>query len=249
MSSSVAVRPAFRQNIAPLKKSMSKSPAKEKRNDSAALLELLKSVLPNAALDPGLADKVYAAVERELMKKSRAIAFDKYCERMPLPDLDAATLVDIQQQLATSFGGGDVTIQANPKEKSLAVEISLPDGTQLVKEIKVRPVAKDEDGEPEVTLKFISFPVCLPGDPELIWSLAKRENLTAEEAAIALTKAEENFWETKAGQKLQQDRVERCFPEFIARAPAGVLGEMGLKRHYKTPEPVKILRPLKVMKK
>lgn len=225
---------------------MSKKPLKPKKNDAAALLELLKSVLPKAALDPALAEMVYAAVERELMNKSRALAFDKYCERMELPDLEATTLAEVQQQLATSFGGGDVTIQPNPKEKSLAVEVSLPDGTQLVKEIKVRPVSKDAETEPEVTLKFVPFPVSLPGDPELIWSLAKRENLTADEAAIALTKSEENFWGSKLGQKLLQDRVERSFPEFIARAPAGALTEAGLKRHYKTPEPVKILRRLKV---
>lgn len=224
---------------------MSKSPAKAKRNDAAALLELLKTVLPKAALDPELADKIYAAVERELFNKSRAVAFDKYCERMPLPDLEAATLAEVQQQLATSFGGGDVTIQPNPKEKSLAVEVSLPDGTQLVKEIKVRPVVPDAEIDPAVTLKFVPFPVSLPGDPELVWSLARRENLTAEEAAIALTKSEQGFWDSKVGQKLLQDRVERCFPEFIARVQAGALVEAGLKRHYKTPEPVKILRRLK----
>lgn len=225
---------------------MSKKSLKPKKNDAAALLELLKSVLPKAALDPALAELVYAAVERELMNKSRALAFDKYCERMELPDLEASTLAEVQQQLASSFGGGDVTIQPNPKEKSLAVEVSLPDGTQLVKEIKVRPASKETETEPEVTLKFMPFPVSLPGDPELVWALAKRENLTAEEAAIALTKSEENFWASKLGQKLLQDRVERSFPEFIARTPAGVLAEAGLKRHYKTPEPVKILRRLKV---
>jgi hypothetical protein len=28
----------------------------------------------------------------------------------------------------------------------------------------------------------------------------------------------------------------------IARVPAGMLNELGLKRHYKTPEPIKSLR-------
>jgi hypothetical protein len=82
----------------------------------------------------------------------------------------------------------------------------------------------------------------LPGDKELVWLLGKRENLSPEEAGIAVTKAEEEFWASKTGQKLIRDRVERNFPEFIARAPAGMLGEMGLKRHYKTPEPIKPLR-------
>ena len=94
-------------------------------------------------------------------------------------------------------------------------------------------------------LKFVPFPVCLPGDKELVWFLAKRENMTPEEAGIALAKAEEDFWASKTGQKLIRDRVERCFPEFVSRAPAGVLSELGLKRHYKTPEPVKMLRALK----
>jgi hypothetical protein len=44
------------------------------------------------------------------------------------------------------------------------------------------------------------------------------------------------------GQKLIRDCVERSFPEFIARVPAGLLNEHGLKRHYKLPETVKILR-------
>ena len=32
------------------------------------------------------------------------------------------------------------------------------------------------------------------------------------------------------------------FPEFIARVASGALSEVGLKRHYKTPEPIKLLR-------
>ena len=118
-----------------------------------------------------------------------------------------------------------------------------------MREIKVRPVTNEAATEPEVVLKFVPFPVSLPGDPELVWLLAKRENLTAEEAAIALTKVEEGFWESKLGQKLQRDRVEKSFPEFLARVPAGALGEVGLKRHYKTPEPVKVLRPLTAQKR
>jgi len=102
--------------------------------------------------------------------------------------------------------------------------------------------AVDEDQE--ITLKFVPFPVCLPGDPELVWLLAKRESMTPDEGGIALAKIEEDFWASKTGQKLIRDRVERSFPEFIARVPGGLLGDAGLKRHYKTPEPVKLLRRL-----
>ena len=90
------------------------------------------------------------------------------------------------------------------------------------------------------------FPASLPGDPELIWALAKRENMTNDEAGIALNKIEDDFWASKTGQKLIRDRVDRSFPEFIARVPAGMLGDLGLKRHYKLPETVKVLRaPMK----
>jgi hypothetical protein len=72
--------------------------------------------------------------------------------------------------------------------------------------------------------------------------LARRENLSPEEAAMALHRAEEDFWGSKTGQKLIRDRVERTLAEFISRAPASLLGELGLRRHYKIPEAIKVLR-------
>jgi len=228
---------------------MNKKALKSKANHEFQLLELLKHVLPKAIHDSKLAGKIYEAVEAELRTKSRVAAFEKFCERVELPDLGAKTLEDVKLQLAAAFGaGGDVVIQPDRKEKSLAVEITLPDGTQFQNQIKVRPAAAAESEEQEVKLKFVPFPVALPGDPELIWVLGKRENLSAEEAAIALGKAEEDFWGSKAGQKFLRDRVERNFPEFISRAPAGLLGEAGVKRHYPVPEPIKVLRILKAQK-
>jgi len=221
---------------------MKKTTSKPKRTEETKLLELLKKVLPKAAPDAALAEKIYSAVVAELNAKSRVNAFEKFCTKLELPDLEAKTLDDVKLQLSAAFGDGDLTIKPNKKEKNLAVEVSLPDGTQLQSLIPVRPVAVESD-EQEVALKFISFPVSLPGDPELIWTLAKRENLSAEEAGIALAKAEDDFWASKTGQKLQRDRVERTFPEFISRAPAGLLGDLGLKRHYKLPEALKVLRP------
>jgi hypothetical protein len=144
--------------------------------------------------------------------------------------------------LSSAFAEGDVTIQPNKKEKSLAVEVVLPDGTQFSTAIKVRPNAPEESEEQEIVLKFAPFPVSLPGDPELTWLLAKRENMSPDEGGIALAKAEEEFWASKTGQKLQRDRVEKSFPEFIARVPAGLLTELGLKRHYKMPEPIRVHR-------
>jgi hypothetical protein len=223
---------------------MRKNTTKQKATPDAQLLELLKTVLPKATTDPHLAGKIYSAVEQELKAKGRSTAFTKFCDKVELPDLDPKTVDEVKGQFAAAFGDGDITLKPNRKEKSLAVEIALADGAQFSSTIPVRAVAPDEDGEQEISLKFLPFPACLPGDKELIWFLAKRENLSHEEAGIALAKAEEAFWASKTGQKLIRDRVDRSFPEFISRAPAGLLSEGGLKRHYKTPEPIKVLRPL-----
>ena len=213
-----------------------------KQSNEAQLLELLKRVLPKATHDAHLAGKIYQAVELELKSKNRAMAFEKFCEKVEMPNLEPKTIEDVKLQLAASFGDGDVTLKPNRKGQSLAVEVALPNGAQLSSEIKVGPVAAAGDEEQEVTLKFVPCPVALPGDKELVWLLAKRENMSPEEAGIALSKLEEEFWASKTGQKLIRDRVERSFPEFIARVPGGMLSELGLKRHYKTPEPVKLLR-------
>lgn len=226
----------------------SKNTSKSKRSDESQLLALLKKVLPKAAPDPELAGKIYSAVEAELKSKSKVAAFEKFCAHVELPDLEAKTVDDVKLQLNAAFGDGDVTIKPNRSEKNLAVEVALPDGTQLTTSIPVRPVGAEESEDPEFVPKFIPFPVSLPGDPELVWMLAKRENLSPDEAGIALTKAQDDFWASKTGQKLLRDRVERCFPEFIGRVPSGLLSELGLKRHYKTPEPVKVLRPEVVQK-
>ncbi len=212
-----------------------------KKSNDAQLLDLLKRVLPKATPDAQLADKIYHAIEGELKTKARVLAFEKFCGGIELPDLEQKTLSDVKLQLAASFGDGDITLKPNKKEKSLAVEVALPDGNHFSSEVKVGSVAAEGE-EQEVTLKFVPFPVSLPGDKELVWLLAKRENMTPEEAGIALAKVEEDFWASKSGLKLIRDRVERNFPEFIARVSGGLLTEVGLKRHYKTPEPIKLLR-------
>jgi len=209
----------------------------------AQLLELLKKVLPKATHDPQLAGKIYQAVENELKSKARAAAFEKFCEKVELPDLEPKSVQAVKKQLEESFEGGDITMKADKKAQSVAVEVALPDGAQYLSEIKVRPEGAAEDEDAGIALKYVPFPVALPGDPELVWILGKRETMTNEEAGIVVTKIEEDFWASKTGQKLIRDRVERAFPEFIARVPAGMLSEVGLKRHYKEPEAIKVLQP------
>ncbi len=219
-----------------------KTKAKSKRDEQAQLLDLLRSILPKVAPDPAFAEKIYAAAEAELRSKNRVNSFEKFCDRIELPDLEPKTVEEVKQHFAAGFGDADLEIEPDEDQKALNIEVSLPDGTQFHSRIPVRPVAPDAGEEAEVTLKFVAFPVSLPGDPELVWALAKRENLTHEEAGMALTKLEDDFWASKAGQKLIRDRVERSFPEFIARVPSGLLNEVGLKRHYKLPETLKVLK-------
>jgi len=220
-----------------------KTKTKSKKDEQTQLLNLLRTILPKVAPDAALAEKIYAAVEAELRATNRVDSFEKFCNRIALPDLEPKTVEEVRQQFTAGFGDkADLEIVPDEETKALAVDISLPDGTQFHNRIPVRPAAPDAGDEPEITLKFVPFPVSLPGDPELIWSLAKRENLNNDEAAIALTKIEGDFWASKTGQKLLRDHVEQTFPEFIARVPAGVLGDLGLKRHYKLPEALKVLR-------
>ncbi len=207
-------------------------------------MDLLRKVLPKATHDAGLAEKIYQAAAKELKRKEREIAFEKLCRRCPLPDLETKTVDEVKGQFAELFPDGDVTIKPRKKDELLAVEVALPEGAQLQGEIKIKKTGDGEDGEdPEIAAKFVPFPVSLPGDPELIWLLAKSENLSPEEAGIALARTEDDFWGSKTGQKLLKDRVERCFPEFISRVPSGLLRGAGLKRHYKEPEPIKVLHP------
>ncbi len=214
---------------------------KSKKSPEVLLLELLKQILPKAAPDPDVAGRIYQAVESELRSKAQAEAFENFCARVALKDLAPSSLEDIKEQLDASFGEGEINIEPDTDEAALHVEVRMPDGKELASVIKVDPNAvTSEEGEGmELKIKFVPFPVALPGDPELVWLLARSDLLTPEEGGMALSRAEEDFWASKRGQKLLRKGVERVFPEFIARAPAGLLKEVGLKRHYKEPEPVK----------
>ena len=149
----------------------------------------------------------------------------------------------MKQQFVTAFSEGDVTIQPNKKRKSLAVEVVLPDGSQFNTEIKCRPVAPEDDGEQGSAVEVCAVPRwrCRATRNSGAWLLAKRENLTADEAGIALSKAEEEFWASKAGQKCcgiassAASRIHRARPRRIAQRSR-------LERHYKTPEPIKVHR-------
>lgn len=215
---------------------------KSKGLNERDVLELLKSVLPKHTNDIDLASKIINAMEKELFRKNQTSAFEKFCERCELPSMEATSIMEVKKQLTDAFGADAVKVTPDKKAEALHVELKTPDGT-LTGEIKVGQ--KSEDGEdPDFVPKFVPFPIALPTDPELVWLLAKRENLTPDEAGITLAKVEEDFWGSKSGQKLLRDRVERTFAEFVSRVPAKMLSEGGLKRHYKEPEAVKQFKTL-----
>jgi len=221
---------------------MPSKPNSKQSNKEGQLLELLKKVLPKTISDPKLVEKVYSACVEELKSKTKVVSFEKFCEKCELPDLKAATISEVKEQFESSFGKGAVTVKPDAEKESLKVEVNVGEDTfQGI--VKVRPVG-EIDEEQEVALKFVPFPVCLPADPELVWILGRHENMTPDEGCIKLTKLQEDFWASKTGQKLLKDRVERSFPEFISRAPSKALTELGLKRHYKEPEPIKAFRTL-----
>ncbi|MGZ8938025.1 MAG: hypothetical protein ACXW32_02310 [Limisphaerales bacterium] len=215
---------------------------KQKANPEGQLLALLKDVLPRAVSDQKLVDKIYSACEKEISAKVRVESFQKFCSRAEMPDLETQTVAEIQRQFEESFGKGSVSVVAHPKKQAVTVEVVM-DGEVLEGVVKVGATSNGEaDEDQEFKPKFVPFPVSLESDPELVWTLARGENLTPEEAAITLAKAQEDFWASKQGQKLIRDRVEKTFAEFVSRAPAKMLTEVGLKRHYKEPEALKQLR-------
>lgn len=218
-----------------------------KAKNEAQLLNLLKSVLPKAVPDAKLANKIYAALEEEITSVERALHFEKFCNKVELPDLRKDSLQEVKEQFESSFGKGAVSVVPHATKKAATVEIITPKAT-FEGAIQVGPKTPGEGDEDGVKVKFVPFPVCLPGDPELVWMMARDERMIPEDAAVTLTKVQDSFWESKAGQQHLRKRTERTFPEFINKVPAKLLTESGLKRHYKDPEPVKEIKLLKPRK-
>lgn len=212
---------------------------KTKGLNDAHFLALLQKVLPKTTKDPHLATAIYNEVEKEVRLQKNLVAFEKFCETGALPDLEPNTVAEFQSGLEEKFGEENVEITPADSGAEIEVEITLEDRT-LSSKVKIDPTVLEE----EVKVPFVPFPVCLPEDPELVWVLARQENLGPDEAARALALIEEEFWATKKGQELQRKGTEKIFAEFIVHVPASALKDSGLKRHYKEPETLKSLRLL-----
>lgn len=212
-------------------------------------MNLLKSVLPKAVPDAKLAEKIYDAFQKEFNDKGRFAAFDKFCKRADLPDLEKKSIEQVKKQFEESFGKGAVSIVPHPGKKALTIEVETPNGImEGVVKVGIKEDPADSETGEGVKITYVPFPVAMEIDPELIWMLGRDEKLSPEEAAISLFKAQDSFWDSEAGQQHLSKRVERTFPEFIAKVPSKSLAESGLKRHYKDPEPIKQIRPIKTRK-
>ena len=210
---------------------------KSTKLEEARFLAVLQRILPKTIADPHLANSIYEQVLNEMRLFKSLDSFEKFCEKGSLPDAEPATVAEFQTQLAGNFGEENVVVTPQEDGAAVAVEIALPD--HIVNTL-VKVVAPGTEEE-EVEAPYIPFPVSLPEDPELVWLLARRENLGPDEAVRALANIQEEFWATKKGQVLQREGVQRSFAEFIVNAPATALGESGIKRYHKDPETLKTM--------
>lgn len=207
-------------------------------------LDILQGILPNATNDPKLTNRIIKAVKKELVATEMTKAFERFCKKTPVPHLNTEAVTSVENILNETFPDADITVKPIKSEDIMALEVAQKDGNQLYGELKVDPAAPlpdDPDAE-AYKPKFIPFPVALPGDPESVWFLAKREDLSNDDAGRAASELQAEYWESRAGQRALKKGAERTFAEFIDRVPAGILREVGLKRHYKTPETIKVIR-------
>lgn len=211
---------------------------KSKKLEEARFLAVLQRVLPKAVSDPHLANAIYEQVLNEVRLFNSLDSFEKFCEKGSLPDSEPATVAEFQSQLAGNFGQENVIVTPQEDGAAVAVEIAMPDH---IVNTMVKVVAPGTEEEEAADAPFVPFPVALPEDPELVWLLARRENLGPDEAARALANIQEEFWATKKGQVLQREGVEKSFAEFVTNVPASALSESGIKRYHKDPETLKSL--------
>ena len=143
----------------------------------AQFLSLLKKVLPKTTKDPHLASAIYDEVAKEVRLLKSIESFEKFCETGALPDIAPETVANFQNDLTEKFGEASVALTPDENGTGVTVEIALPDRT-ISTRVKVDPTVAEE----EVKVPFVPFPVSLPEDPELVWLLARREDLGPDEA-------------------------------------------------------------------
>lgn len=212
----------------------------------AMFFGILEKILPTAAGSPELASSIYDAVSKNVRLTKNFHTFEDFCEQGALADFADETLATFKQELEAKFGADTVNLEKNECGKVVDVELSF--GTEpwmgefsgWKTNLSVRVDAAIALAEETKLAPWVPFPFAMPGDPDNVWLLARRENFGPDEAARALTNIEAEFWETRKGLQLQKKHVEKCFANFIEHVASSALKDSALKRHYKVPEVLKV---------
>jgi hypothetical protein len=180
---------------------------------------------------PEAAQAILERLERRWCFLRTRQVFDSFVADYKVRSLEASEICAARKLMAETFPQGKVTLVPNQQDGLLSVSVELPEGN-LEGDFKVDP---DETDDKPQKVQYLPFPVCLSGDPGLVWLMGRAATLSESEARIALNALEGDFWASKKGLALLKAHVSRTLAEFLERVPATQLKIKGLRRHYPDP--------------
>lgn len=180
---------------------------------------------------PEAAQAILERLERRWSFLRTRQVFDSFVADYKVRSLEAPEICAARKLMAETFPQGKVTLVPNQQDGLLSVSVELPEGN-LEGDFKVDP---DEVDDKPQKVQYLPFPVCLSGDPGLVWLMGRASALSESEARIALNALEGDFWASKKGLALLKAHVPRTLAEFLERVPATQLKIKGLRRHYPDP--------------
>ena len=180
---------------------------------------------------PEAAQAILERLERRWSFLRTRQIFDSLVADYKLRSLEASEICAARKLMAETFPQGKVNLVPNQQDGLLSVSVELPEGN-LEGDFKVDP---DETDDKPQKVQYLPFPVCLSGDPGLVWLMGRASTLSESEARIALNALEGDFWASKKGLALLKAHVPRTLAEFLERVPATQINIKGLRRHYPDP--------------
>ena len=180
---------------------------------------------------PEAAQAILERLERRWSFLRTRQVFDSFVADYKVRSLEAPEICAARKLMAETFPQGKVNLVPNEQDGLLSVSVEMPEGN-LEGDFKVDP---DEADDKPQKVQYLPFPVCLSGDPGLVWLMGRAATLSESEARIALNALEGDFWASKKGLALLKAHVSRTLAEFLERVPATQLKIKGLRRHYPDP--------------
>ncbi len=180
---------------------------------------------------PEAAQAILERLERRWSFLRTRQVFDSFVADYKVRSLEAPEICAARKLMAETFPQGKVNLVPNQQDGLLSVSVELPEGN-LEGDFEVDP---DETDDKPQKVQYLPFPVCLSGDPGLVWLMGRAATLSESEARIALNALEGDFWASKKGLALLKAHVPRTLAEFLERVPATQLKIKGLRRHYPDP--------------